>query len=644
MVAVLSQSRWWPTLGKLAGLVGSEVHIASKQVPCWVALGLGLGNLLAGLVFGTSDWLPSFVALDIVYANFACALWVVAVYLGSQPPQARFGSGIAAKAVALAVVVAAMLTGAGLSTTAIQLWRGAAPLDLPLLLAGLYANLGLATLHLVLLAIAMQAILGGKWFPMVATGIVWVGTNLGFAHPLLRFGAPIGPASGMNSFGPFLASQVALGIHWTGFCVVLLAAGRRVAAGRSANAGRWTLRPLGPNAFAVVWTAAVAWLVSGGWILHNANVGKDRPTDRNAQLGESDLPQPVYSRLALDIVISPLERILLSRGTAIAVNSLDVPIPELHFGIPPVLEVVSLHTTGELSGTDETTACHRYRLNRPLEPKETLKITFDLKWIPRGLIHGRAATPLLENGTFVSTADIVPALGCANGPYPFRTAPPVAYSARISTSLDQVAVTAGTLVRVWKENGWSFFEYETRGPISPFTTIHSGHYAIHREVHDNRLVEVFYHPKHRDNVDRMIDAARTTIAQRPKRESGQGVVRIVEVPDYQPFRYLGFLGICAVETRRGRACPVPTETGGESRRGRGQAPPLRADPTERPVYDAAGMVLPYSERGYALRTPPKSESTPPVHEVEGVDVPRGHGSVVLIAGDLITSANAASTR
>ena len=641
---VLSEFSRVSAPGWFLGRVGSEFLAASKDRGCWLVFALGLVNLLAGLTFGKADWLPTFAALDIIYANFAFAPWIVGVYLGSQPPRTPCGRSIATKAVATTAVVAAMLTAAGLVAVAVQAVRGTAPVDWLRLVAGLYANLGIATLHLALLAVATQAILGRRWLAVGVTAAVWVGTNLGFAHPLLRFGAPISPASGMNGFGPFLASQVALGIHWTAFCVVLLAAGRRVGACRSANAGGRTLPSLGPNAFAVVWTAGVAWLVSGGWILHNANIGKVRPTDRNAQQGESDLPQPVYSRLALDIVISPLERILLSRGTAIAVNSLDVPIPELHFGIPPVLEVVSLHMTGEFVGTDGATACHRYRLNRPLEPKETLKITFDLKWIPRGLIHGRAATPLLENGTFVSTADIVPALGCANGPHPFQTAPPVAYRARISTSLDQVAVTAGTLVRAWKENGWSFFEYEPQGPISPFTTVHSGHYAIHREARAGRLFEVFYHPKHRNNVGRMMGAGQAALAKRPKPKIGQDVVRIVEVPNYQPFRHLGFLGICLAERRRGRACPVTTETGAESRRGRGQAPPLRGSPAERPVYDAAETVLPYSERGYPLRTPPPSESTPPVHEVEGVDVPRGHGSVVLIAGDLITSANAASTR
>ena len=598
-------------MGAFLAQVGMELHAAVRQRTCWLVLALGFVNLIAGLVFGTG-WLPTFVALDIINANFAVALWIVVVYLGSQPPTAPIGRGISAKVFALAVVVAAMLVAAGTVAGAMQLWRAAAPVDVPQYAAGLFANLGVSTLHLAVLAVAMQAIVGRKWLAVIATASVWIGTNLAFEHPLLRFGAPINPGSGMNGFEPFVASGIALGTHWSGCCVVLLAAGRRMARHRVEGAS--ASHPLGPNTFAVVWIAAVAWVVSGGWILHNANTGDRLEAAHNTQPRSAfphDPPQPDYSRLDLTIQISPLERILTSRGSAIVVNRLDVPIPELHFSVPRALEVVALATTGELARIDEITRCHRYRLNRPLEPKETLKIEFGLKWTASGFVEAREPLRLLENGTFVSTAEVVPALGCANDPHPFHTAPPVAYRARISTSLDQVAVTTGTLVRAWKENGWSFFEYEPEGPVPPLTTIHTGHYAIQREVRDDRLFEIFYHPKHRKNVDRMVDASLADAVKRPKPETGKGVVRIVEVPGYQPFRYLGFLGIRAAETRRGRARPVPADTGSNTRRGRGQAPPLRAYPAERAVYETAGMVLPYSERGHLLSTPPPSESTPP---------------------------------
>ena len=611
MAAFVVELGWVTVPATFLVQVGGELQRASRCRSCWLVLALGLVNLCVGLVF-TTDWLPTFVALDIIYANFTCALWFVAWYLGGQAPLTDPGRGAAAKMSALAVILAAMLACAGAVAVAVQLWRGTAPLDGVRYAAGLYANLGLSTLHLAALAVAMQAIIPVKWLAMGATAGAWIGTNLGFEHPLLRIGAPINPASGSSGFGPFVASGVALGIHWTGYCVVLIALGRWMAGHRSAKAGGPPSRPLAPNVFAVVWTAAVAWIVSGGWILHATNSGDAVATAAGApgHPATADHPQPVYSRLDLAIQISPLERILASRGTAVAVNRRDAPIPELHFRVPGALEILALITTGELLGVDRATGCRRYRLNRPLEPKETLKIEFDLKWAPNVLADAREPPRLLENGTFASTADVVPVLGCGTEPYPFAGAPPVAYRARISTSLDQVAVTAGTLLRAWKKDGWSFFEYEAARPVSPLTTIHSGHYAIRREERDGGLVEIFYHPKHRHNVEAMIDAARAALARPRLPGAGHGLIRVVEVPDYRPFRCLGFLGVCTPETRRERACRVAASAGGNSRCGRRHALPLRAYGTERVAYGTTGSVLLYSERGYLLNTSPPNGSTP----------------------------------
>ena len=602
MAAIQTVSVRLSALGTFVGLVRREAHATARRT--WVVLLLGLANLLAGLVFHADDWLPTFAALDVIYANFACALWVAVVYAGAQRPLDTCAMGIAATTAALAGVVSTMLTFAGLVALAGQVWHGDARLEWLLFAAGLYASLGWSTLHLAMLAVALRAATGSTWLSVAATAFLWTATNVVFEHPLLRFGAPIIPASGMNGSGPFLAPQVALGIHWTGFCIVLLALGHLAAARGKDRAA------LGPNAFAFVWTAAVAWVVSGGWILYEVATAKDPAGGTRSAAPEQ--PQPVYSRLALDIVISPLERLLISRGTAIAVNRLDVAIPELHFGIPRSLEVVALTTTGEFVGNNENTGCHNYRLNRPLEPMETIKIEFEAKWVAKGFANDNTSLRLLENGTFVSTAHVVPALGCSTTTHPFRSAPPVAFRARIGTSLDQIAVTSGVLIRAWKENGWSFFEYESQKSISPFTTVHSGHYAIRRIEAQEGSIEVYYHPPHEGRVGHMVEAGRAALARQsaPSLDAQAGI-RVVEVPDYHPFRRLGFLGIYAAETPWGRALAVPVDPRGKSRDGRGQAPPLRIYAAERPDDGMSGLVLPYSERGYPLNTPPPSESTPP---------------------------------
>jgi len=580
MTGVRPQISWLRLASDFRRLVESEVHAAARQIPCWVVLGLGLGNLLAGLVFGTEDWLPTFVALDFVYANFAFAPWIAVVYLGAQEPRVPSGIGLAAKTAALSLVAAAMLALAGIAAIACQLWKGGAPLDWTLLTAGLYANLGWGTVHLAMLAVALRAILGSRWLSMAATAILWTATNLGFEHPLLRFGAPVAPGSGINGLGPFLVPLVALGVHWTGFCVVLLGIGRWVAGRRDAKAGGPPSSPLGPIAFAVIWTSTVTWVVSGGWIFVQAEAGGTLRAEADRIPSPDTLtPQPVYSRLDLDVAIDPIERVLVSRGTAIVVNRRRVPIPELHFGVPPEAEAVVLTTTGAHAGIDPTTGHHRYRLNRPLEPGETLKLAYELVWIAGDFGADGSDTRLVENGTFVSTADIVPALGHASHGHPFTSAPAVAFRARISTSNDQIVVTEGTLVRAWKEDGWSFFEYESGEPISPFATIHAGHYAIRREEWDEGVVEVFHHPRHRGRVNAMLDHGRAAVARRAASARGVPVlVRVVEIPGYSPFRGPRFLGF-----------------------GNARTPPKVA----------TGTILPYSERGYPLSRPPPSGSTPP---------------------------------
>ena len=123
--------------------------------------------------------------------------------------------GLVAKTAAIALVGGVMLTAAEIVAVIGQLWHGTIP-DVPLLVAGIYANLGWSTLHLAMLAVAMRAILGHRWLSVATIVVLWTGTNLAFEHPLLRIGAPISPAPGMNGFGPFLVPQVAGGIYWTG--------------------------------------------------------------------------------------------------------------------------------------------------------------------------------------------------------------------------------------------------------------------------------------------------------------------------------------------------------------------------------------------------------------------------------------------
>ncbi len=560
-------------MSTLAVFARADLHAALTNTFCRVVFALGSVNLVAGVAFGLGDWAPTFVVLDVVPSHFALAVWIVVVHMSGWATPIATGTGLVAKTIALALVAATMFTASGLAMLAVQLWCGQV-VDLGLLVLGMCANLWSA-LHLAMLAVAMQALVGRRWLAVAATSIIWVGSNLAFEHDLLRLGAPIPPASGMNGFEPFLAPWAALGIYWTSCCILLLAAGRWVALRR----GRRAAPRLGPSAFAVVWGAGAACLVSGAWILHGADDALATQPAGRPGVGRftaaAKVPQPVYSRLDLALDLSPASYRLASRGTAIALNTLDVPIPDLYFVVPRPLEVNALTVTGDLLDRDGNV--WHYRLNRPLEPGETLKVEFDLRWTAGGLVDAPGGTRLLANGTFLTTADVVPRIGTGGSPA-FQTAPPITFRARIGTSLDQIAVTAGHLVRSWRENARAYFEYASESPIPPHASIHSARYGMVRGVRDGIAIEVFHNPAHIDHVPRMFEAGhRALAARRATAPYRHRVLRVVEVADYRPFRRFGLLGFAGVE---------------------------RA-----PVGVCTGMVLAFSERG--VSTPPPTGSIPP---------------------------------
>ena len=75
---------------------------------------------------------------------------------------------------------------------------------------------------------------------------------------------------------------------------------------------------------------------------------------------------------------------------------------------------------------------------------------FELAWERRRLDDGGRSPGVIENGTFIEATDVVPSFG--HGPRLSAAAvPATAIRMVIGTTLDQVAVGPGTLLREWNE-------------------------------------------------------------------------------------------------------------------------------------------------------------------------------------------------
>ena len=472
---------------------------------CVALLALGLANLLGGLALGAGAAPSTRVMLEAIHANFAP--FGYAMILCASAALARARRGPFATAGALCGVALGGLTAAGLLGVCYQAARGAAiePLHY---LHGLYFNLAWPALHLAGLSAGAQAVSRRPWTGAAVTAALFGGANLAFGHPLLAFGAPVSPWSNMNGYGPHFAPHLVVGIFWTAALAALLMVIECVRRKRVAG-----------HSLSAIWVAAVVCLLAAAWTVRNTP-----PSPPATPHPPAPGPQPAYTRLDLQVAFDTGHHRIRSRGAAVLANHGDVAIPALRFAFDEGATVHRLRLTGEKV---ETNHPHHqsYRLNRPLAPKETLKVTFDIE---------RAEHPfdrrqrILANGASAALAELIP-------PLALDTNPPVALRVRVATSLEQVAVAPGRLAGQWAENGRRFFAYEADAPTSLRERVCSGRYATSHAVRQGVAIHIHHHPAHTGRVPGLMRRAERQISRAvadgryPHR-----VLHLVEAPEYRP--------------------------------------------------------------------------------------------------------------
>ena len=520
MAIFLFTSRGRTLAAALAGRVWRDLRGAVCHVACLGALALGLCSL--GLGFALESDRPPTTRFMLEAIEWCFGLFVgLAIILGSAVLRpVGPGHRVLARFVALALLVVGCWSAAGLAAMAFQSLHGQRP-ELGLYAVGLYVNLSWNTLHLAALAVFVQAAMRRRWLGAAATAAIYAVSNLTFDHPLLRFGAPVLVWSDMNGYGQARNWQLAAGVYWTAICAVLLVTAHVAARRRT----RWRQR-LSANAGATAWASLVAATAVASWVLLNKAPILDQPRD--------DDPSPSYSRLDLGVDIFPDLLDLTSGGGAVVVNRHDVVIPDILFTLPKPLVFIDLSLTGELLASGPN--WRRYRLNRPLEPQETLRFDFQAHWPATPLPSLNGERSLYANGTSLRIADLVPVLGKGGQTHaiPLRI--------RLGTTLDQVAVAPGALTRTWKEEGRRYFEYNPKHPVALAATVHSGRYQVAQTPCGDGEIETYIHPPHEAAAPRLLTTAREGMRCATATDR-QGWTRIVETPDYaraiHPWRRFG---------------------------------------------------------------------------------------------------------
>lgn len=411
-----------------------------------------------------------------------------------------------------------------------------------------------------LLAVVVQAVLNqrhlGHLLAIVVLVVAIAGPQFGI-DDLLAYGFDLGWSyTAMRGFGPSLEPWLWYKLYWTAWAVLLglvttLFWVRGVEEGFRSRL-RIALRRLTPMTASAAAVVLALTLAQGGFIFYNTHVltAGESADSRNERAAEyerrygqlASAPQPRLTRTSLDVEIDPERRRVEIHGAYFLANDDGVPIDSIYLapasGVEP--SGVQLDRSATLLVEDEKVGHRTYQLDEALQPGDSLRLDFEVRYEPRGFPDSPVDSSVVANGTYLYSQEWLPAVGYQRGReirdvavrkalgLPARAAIPslddmearryvswagerIDFEAVVATAPDQVAIAPGVLRETWIEGGRRHFRYSTDAPIGNDYAIASADYARHEVVWNDVAIEILHDPRHTAHLNRTVESVRAAL-------------------------------------------------------------------------------------------------------------------------------------
>lgn len=405
-------------------------------------------------------------------------------------------------------------------------------------------------------------------------------------HGLVTFGGPLLPSySGMNGYGHFLQPYLWFKVYWISFSVLLFMIAVLFSV-RGTDTGfrkRWRQHKalLVTPVKRISFSAIIVFTFSGGYIFYNTNI-LNRYASRSTQHAYRaeyeqllkpliTMDQPRIAAVSLKLDLYPHQRKYTVKGQYLLFNPGKKSIYEIHIQKLPIDEV-KLEYLGAEGGAIKDSTYIRFgyyilKLKQPLQPGDSLKMAFIQHFIPAGFTES-ANSFMVYNGTLLDNyhfptigynhdleledPSIRAAYGLKRRPGRAAIVDPAALlegksngdgeeidlEITVSTDTSQIVVAPGSLKRSWTQQARRYFHFVCDAPVSNFYAVLSARYAVKREFwyrgKENTALEIYYHPGHTFNLDRMMNGMKQSIDYYSKHFTPyrHQQVRVAETPLY----------------------------------------------------------------------------------------------------------------
>lgn len=388
--------------------------------------------------------------------------------------------------------------------------------------------------------------------------------------------------SDMNGYGHFVKALFWISTYWLSvgglFGVIAVIFARR------GTENEWRvrsklMRARLPRAAGFALASVLVAVAAGSIFYYNTHIRNEYVTSRQNRTRRAEYerrykkyakaPLPKITAVDVAVDIFPERRSFTATGHYMLVNHTNKSIDEIHVteGKESVDEI-RFDRAFHRKLSDKSHFYELYTLDQPLQPGETMRMDFRASRDTRGFMDGGERPELAYNGTFFDR-DYFPVLGYSDqieldepvrrreeklgeledmaprgDPYYTNVnlfSPDsewVTFHAVVSTSPDQIAIAPGYLKREWQENGRRYFEYDmgdTR--INDFFSFLSGRFDVRRDKWKNVNLEVYYHPGHEYNLDKMMESAKAGLDYYTRNFGPYQFTqyRVLEYPRYRTF-------------------------------------------------------------------------------------------------------------
>ena len=492
------------------------------------------------------------------------------------------------KLLAVGAAMLLMYIAFALATISYQLLKGFDDLDLVQYLVRLgYFNL-LPFMLTVVLAFLIQVLSPNKFVGMGVFVVYVILTQVldawGFNHRMWHFSAsPDAPFSDLNRFGWTLQSHSWYMLYWSGLTAILFVLGFGMFQRGPAQSLAVRLQQLryqiGVGGQLTVLIGSLVFVGSGGWIYYNTRVvnqhlSSEQQMDLQADYEKAykagaDEPILVATKVDAAVDIYPSERRIEARVEQTLVNKFDKPVNKMLVNWPQHTRTLNIIAKdAQLSPRDNRLNTAWLEFTTPIQPGQSVQMTIELSRTNPGFKNDNVDVSVVENGTFINNAELLPQFGynpnfelqqrherSKRGLEPVQRAHKledssryresgfgraedfIQFSATVSTEADQTALAPGYLKKQWQQAGRQYFRYEMNAPMFNFYSFLSARLAVKKQQYQGVALEVYYHPAHHWNIDRMMQSMQDSLDYFNTAFSSyqHQQMRIIEFPGYRSF-------------------------------------------------------------------------------------------------------------